>query len=468
MFFLLLLFCLVNSAANLLEDRLINAEKWILRSHSRTNLDIGYGPTVVTEGICHIVETIGDFCGNSIAKEYDAIVLDIQILGSIAPVLVWTIWDPSTIKWLNTDVLQVDFEINITTAYDFNLGDYLVKNQTARLREYITFLPNSPLITIGYTVHDESANKMFALSDSILPNSILCSALIFPACNRSNGQGGNYLTDTGFSSIDECISFMNTLSEQNNLCPYRDRSNTTNCRGLHAIAAFLRPDIHCSHTNGYTSMTCKDSCMPACSNCHQNAKCVALHTGIPNNFTTVYKCQCKQGFVGNGTYCEPKLCSYNQCPALPGSYECLTDGLCRCTETFTDQPENFGKNNLCICSNGQIVTNNSLPVCVPIGKCINHAWECQVQIVIGQINQVQCKHYGVNTFDLFKDCVCNFGFSGGFEYPCVCDSNNRRILWSNRFNSELCLSNIECTDNYHCVYPQTCHISSGQQIGQCN
>ena len=200
--FLFFCFCLIVNS-DLTSDRLLNAEKWINRTHSGQDMDIGYGVSVVTDGICHKVQTSGDFCGRDIAKEYDSVVLNIQILGSIAPILVWTIWNPSTIEWLTTDVLKVDFEMNITTAYDFNTGQYLVNNQTARLREYITFEPNSPLIKIGYTVHDISANKMFALADATLPNSILCSALIFPACNVSNGQGGNFLTNTGFSSVSE-------------------------------------------------------------------------------------------------------------------------------------------------------------------------------------------------------------------------------------------------------------------------
>lgn len=466
---LIFLFCLLNNInCDLQSQRFINAEKWIKRTHPG-QIEIGYGSDVVTPGICHIVQTVGQFCGQTIAKEYDSIVLFIEVLGSIAPIKVFTIWDPSTTQWLTNDVLQVDFEMNITTAYDYNTGQYLVQNQTARLREYITFEPSSPLITIGYTVHDTSANKMFALADATLPNSILCAGLIFPACNISNGQGGNFLTDTGFSSISECISFMDSLGTGFHPCPHPSKSNTTSCRSVHALAAFLRPDIHCQHVRPYDSVICKDSCLPACSMCDENADCIATFPGIPTNFTTVFKCKCRNGYVGNGTYCEEKQCSNNgKCPATKGSYECASSGLCKCTETFDNQPEGFGRNNLCVCPDGgQIITNNSLPVCVPIGKCLNDEWECKVQVDEGQINQVRCMTYGINTFTLFKDCVCNYGFTGGWEYPCKCDPS-RRILWSPSFNGELCLAQNECTVNWHCPESQSCSITQGQQIGLCD
>lgn len=464
LFFICLLLNICNS--DLVSDRLENAYLWLARSHSNSDMAIGYGPNVTTDNVCHMVQTVGDFCGRDLAKEYDSVVLDIQILGQIAPIIVWTIWNPSTIKWLTTDVLEVDFEMNITTAYDYSTGQYLVNNQTARLREYITFLQNSSLITIGYTVHDDSANKMFALSNSVTPNNILCEAIIFPACNVSDGQGGNYLTDTAFSTTTDCETFMNALTARTDPCPYESRSNTTACRILHGISAFLRPDVHCAHVRPYDSVVCTDTCLPTCSNCHQFAECIATHPGIPTNFTTVFECQCNNGYIGNGTYCEPIYCDKNNhCPALRGSYDCST-GLCKCTDTFVSQPENFGKNNLCVCPDeSNIYTNNSLPVCVPVGKCLNNQWECKVQVDAGQINQVQCMTYGVNTFATFKDCVCNYNYTGGWEYPCVCDPS-RREVWSTSFNGELCLSPHECTDDWHCTDPQTCYLNSGP-IGTC-
>lgn len=458
---LLLILCLWKASADLTEDRLANAKLWIDRSHSGTDMEIGYGETVTSEGVCHSVQTVGSFCGRDIAKEYDSVVLVIEILGSIAPVKVWTMWDQSTTRWVTTDVLIANFEMNITVAYDFVLGDYLVKNQTARLTEYITFQSNSSLITMGYTVHDASANKMFALAESLIPSDILCAGIIFPACNVSTGVGSNtYLPDTGFSTVGECIAFIDSLPAKS-LCPYQSRSQTAACRALHGTSAFILPSLHCAHVRP-VSMVCTDSCLPACANCHANAECIATHPGIPTNFTDVYECKCKNGYLGNGSVCVEKTCEYGNCPALYGSYDCTT-GLCKCTETFIAQPEGFGSNGLCVCPDGgQIVYNNSKPVCVPVGKCISEKWECNLQ----PYNRVSCQKYGNNTFSLLKDCICHYGFKGGFEYNCICESP-KRVLWSDTFNGEVCLSTIECTANWHCVYPKTCSISTGQQIGSC-
>ena len=120
MMFLVLLYVWSLVSADLVSDRVANAKLWIDRSHSQDDMLVGYSNAVVTEGICHFVETVGDFCGRFIAMEYDSVVLVVEILGGIAPVKVWTLWDQSTIKWLTTDVLRADFEMNVTTAYDFS------------------------------------------------------------------------------------------------------------------------------------------------------------------------------------------------------------------------------------------------------------------------------------------------------------------------------------------------------------
>jgi len=463
--FFIFIFFLNPIHSDLVDDRIINAKKWIDGSHSVEEMEIRYSTSVVIDDICHVVESTGDFCGRFIAKEYDSIVLVVKILSGIQPVIVWTLWDPSTIKWVGNDILQVDFEMNVTTAYDFTNNIYLVNNQTFRLREYITFVPNSDLIKLGYTIHDSSANKAFALVDAILPHSILCAGIIFPACNVSTGIGNQtYLTDTGYNNIEECITFLDNLENQFHPCPYAQRSNTDDCRNLHGISAFVLPSLHCAHVRP-NSAVCVDTCLPSCSNCHQNAECVASHPGIPTNFTVVYECQCKKGYIGNGTFCEPLSCdNHDKCPGLYGSYECST-GLCKCTETFNHQPEGFGTKNLCICPNdGQIVYNNSgIPFCVPVGKCLQNQWECNLQ----SYQQVKCATFGINTFTLFKDCLCNYGFSGGWEYPCHCDSS-KKIVYSSYHNGQVCLSTQECTENYHCTSSNTCHFQSGNPIGTCS
>lgn len=458
--FVFYLLCIANFVStSLITERYETAKIWILRTHSIGQLNDAYNETFTTDETCHITQDVGDFCPRLIAKEYDdALVISaINFLG-FAPVIVSTGYDASTTKFVATDVMQVDFIMNITTAFNFSTLQYDIIQQGFLMREYITFLPNSSKMLRGYTIQDPAVIKAFGKSS--FPREIICQLVIFPACNVSKPGGGTYLSDTGFATLNECNQFMANLAPIDP-CPFAQRSNTSDCRTLHGISAFLLPEVHCAHVKA-NSMVCTDSCLPACNNCDVNAKCVAAYPSIPLNFTPVYSCKCNNGYVGNGTSCTPKTCNYGNCPALHGSYECST-GLCMCTETFTHNPVGFGTNNLCTCSEGRIIQNNSKPVCVPPGRCLKDQWECTDQVY----NRIKCDSYGYNTFTLFKSCLCNYGFSGNFQYPCVCDPS-KRIVWSNVFNGEVCLASNECTIDWHCTYPKHCTFVPGQQIGKCN
>lgn len=444
---------------DLLADRMANVKTWIDRSASPANMNLAYNANVVNmTTIFHTVRTVGNFGPGIIAEEYDRLVTDLVYLIGYSPVILGIVYDPTTTKWIDTDTLQVDYTIAITTGAIFVPSfSYAYSQSGFRFTERIVFDSNSKLIKLGYTIQDIAADKLFALTSSQLPPEFICAGVIFPACNVTNATGYNYLQDTGFASLTDCITFLYSLSP-NNPCPYSQRSNTAACRALHGFSSFFLPNIHCSHVKPI-SMACKDSCLPACANCDTNARCVPTFPVITNN--PVYVCQCNNGYVGNGTNCVAKTCLYGNCPALYGSYDC-TSGRCACTETFTPVPTIANNsNNLCSCSApSKIVYNNSKPICVPQGRCIKNQWECNLQTY----TRVKCLPQD-NTFTLFGACICNYGFLGGWEYPCTCPAN-KRVVWSASLDGDACLSSNECTVNWHCQ-TNNCAIVPGQKVGIC-
>lgn len=445
--------------ADLISQRLVNAEKWNLRSKSSIDLHTAYATIVNYSTIVHAVQGVGFFGPGIIAEEYDSLVTDLAFIIGYAPVTFPFLgFDLSTIRWISNDILRVDYTIRISTGY-VN-GSYIFNNQEFRQTEYVIFDRNNSLINLGYTIQDKDASTMYAITAASYSPFVTCAFFIFPACNVTNSSGYNYLQDTGFSSVEECIGFLSSLPATQP-CPYELRSNTTGCRALHALSSFFLPNVHCAHVKR-NSGVCRDACLPACANCDVNAKCVDIGSP-PTDLSPIYQCKCNNGYVGNGTVCTAKTCSNGNCPAPQGSYNCST-GKCMCRDSFVHQPTATG-NNLCAClpPNKQFWLGN-VPTCLPPGRCIddNNRYMCNLQ----QFSEVTCAPME-NVFNPLGKCVCNYGFSGGYEYPCSCSAPKRR-LWSNSFNGFVCLNITECTVNYpDCVYPKTCNIPSGQKVGQC-
>jgi hypothetical protein len=457
---LFIFLCLFYSslATDLLAQRLANAEEWNLRSRNSATMLIAYNTIVNYSTIVHAVQGVGYFGPGNIAQEYDSLVTDLAPLIGFAPVIFPFLgFDISTTTWVSTDVLRVDYQIKISTGY-VN-GQYVFNDQEFRQTEYVTFDSNSSLINFGYTVQDKDASTMYALTTAAYTPLITCAYFIFPACNVVNGTGYNYLQDTGFSTVEQCIGFLSVLPPTQP-CPYDLRSNTTSCRALHALSSFFLPSVHCSHVRP-DSMVCQEACLPVCSNCDVNAKCVDV--AVPPVVAPVYQCQCNNGYVGDGTTCTVAFCSnIGKCSALKGSYNCST-GICMCRDSFLHQPT---ESNLCDClaPNEQYWLNGE-SFCLPPGRCINDAnrYMCNLQ----NFNEVQCLPMN-NSFNPLGKCVCNYGFSGGYEYSCSCSSPNRK-LWSNSFSGFVCLNTTECTTNSpDCTPPQTCHIQVGQKVGTCS
>jgi hypothetical protein len=453
LFLLFSLFLLCN--ADLTSDRLTNAQLWITRSSNPITMAQAYSPSVVDfPNIFHTLDDVGNFGPGFVAEEYDSLVTNLVFILGYNPIVLASTFDPFTTQWVDNNTLLVKYSTAVTAGANFTPGlTYKYVNNVVRNTEVIVFNNNSSLIRLGRTTQDPAAIKLFAAVNSELSVFEICG-IIFQACNVTNATGYNYLSDTGFADFGSCVGFLLSLPP-NNPCPYPQRSNTRDCRRLHAFSSLFLPNVHCSHVKP-ASMVCTDSCLPSCSNCDPNAKCVPEFPviNVPN---PVYKCQCNNGYVGNGTVCTPKNCSFGNCPALFGSYECST-GLCMCTESFTQNPTG---SSICTCpSPSQIFYNNSKPVCVPQGRCIDAQWQCNGQ----SYTQVKCVSVN-NTFSLFNACVCNYGFNGGWEYPCSCPVG-RRIVWSNTLNGDVCLNSTECTANWHCS-TNRCSISPGQQVGTC-
>ena len=458
-----------DATQTLLDQRYANAKIWQLRAIGGVPaMTAAYGPTVVNfPVIFHNVQGVGNFGPADVALEYDFLVPGLEPILGYAPVTLFPLWDINTTKWVAPDTLQVDYTITISVGYNPATATYAFANQVYRAREYIVFMANSALINLGYTINAPGAMVMFDLVANTLPAEVLCG-IIFQACGLNPYTNLSYLADTGFASFNDCYAFMAQLPTAQP-CPYTQRSNTTACRQLHAFSSFFLPSVHCSHVRP-NSAVCRPQCLPQCSNCDVNAKCVATYPNIPqtpDSFKPVYVCQCKNGYIGNGQNCTPILCSSKgRCPAPAGTYSCsAADNRCECGSTFTAQPALLGADDsLCACpAPSTVYWYNKEPVCVTQGHCLSDTarYMCNLQ----EYNQVKCLPQK-NSFDTDSLCMCNYGFVGGIEYPCSCASGRRQV-WSTVMKGDVCLNTTECTENWHCVSPQVCTGVSSDTVGRC-
>lgn len=471
MLFLSLLVALICSvvSGDLITNRIINAQKWIERSQGFALTQAAYGPTVVNYStIYHRVDFAGPFGPGDLALEYDLIVNGLEALIGYNPVLLRPQWDASSTRWISTDILRVDYVLGISTGFDTTTRKYAIVQEDFRFVEYIVFDSNSALINTGFTVQDEGANVLFTLTGATIPVETICGGFIFPACSQINPATNNsYITDTGFTSVIDCITALSEIATLPQICPYPQLDNTNACRARHALTSFFLPSYHCSHVKK-VSPVCLSQCLPSCANCHADATCVATYPNFPNtqaSLKPVYVCKCKNGFFGNGTSCAPVQCSNNGCPSSPGSATCV-NGQCKCGASFTHQPAlPLSERDLCGCpESSETHRINSELICIPKGRCIDDASRhvCREQ----RQNQVKCVAVN-NTFNAFAACRCNYGFNGGWEYPCTCAAD-RRIVWSVELDGQVCLGQNECTaDRPHCSSTQVCKIQSGQKIGLC-
>lgn len=459
----------LQSNATLLQQRMANAQIWILRALSKAAMINCYNSVVNYSTIFHTVRGIGNFGPGVVAFEYDYLAVGLVDIIGYAPVVFTSyVYDPSTTQWVTPDVLLVDYSSSVLTGFNTTTFQYKYNESGFRNQEYIQFDANSALINVGYTVNDPGALKMFQLTDATLTPPEICYVAL-QACNVTNTSGYNYWTDTGFTDIVDCITTLSVIQAIKSSCPYPERSNTTSCRVLHSFGALFLPSVHCAHVKR-DSLVCKEQCLPACANCDINAKCVATFPDFPNtptSFNAVYQCQCQNGYIGNGLTCAADLCAFGtNCPSHSGTYSCsnTTGNLCLCNPSWTAQPSvPIANNSLCVCPapNTALWYNGSY-VCLPQGRCIND----NARYMCTQPNNfVKCV-LQVNDFNPLGLCLCNYGYNGGVEFPCSC-ATGRRQIWSNALDGKVCLNATECTEQDDCGRSQTCVIPTGAKIGAC-
>lgn len=442
---------------SLLQRRYETATVWRRRVFSAEAMDLAYSDEYTVPETCHVVRQVGDYCPRDHAKEYDNIVVTLEAVMGFAPAkLTPDEFDIHSTEWVSENTLKVDFYGRLQSAYAN--GVYRVDGRF-RFTSFLNFIPGSHKIINCYSINSPEVLKAYDYAASFVQASDVCINLIWPACSR---PGMNYLNDTGFTTIEECIAYTSSLPIKGT-CPYNQRSKTQACSELHAISSILLPDVHCQHVSP-TSEKCQDTCLPACSNCDVNAKCIPVINSI-NDPTPTFKCECNVGYSGNGQTCKKEMCSYGNCNAPAGSYDCSGDNQCKCHESFTHNPEN--PNKLCVCPEGSKIRwiNGSKSICVPNGRCVNGQHECPQRY-----NQVRCIPEK-NTFSTMNECVCNHGYFGGRDYPCACPAPKRE-LWSNRQQGDLCLTPDECTEDWHCDHPRRCSLSlfpgsPSSAIGEC-
>ena len=457
----------IEDANQLQQSRNDLARRWILRANNESLMTEVYA-TNCDPTMGHGYKGTGTFAPSFIALEYEMTVFVVAQIFGFVPTIVQTFFDPASVIMTGPDTMQIFYFINFTTG--FNGVGYSISG-IFRAVDYIQFAPGTTTILFVYSDFSDAFLRasLIAAGAAATPQGV-CQ-FIYISCNGSDALGGPrpYINLTNYTSMDDCVNDLTSLAKSP--CPYPAQSHSGQCKLIHALSAAFVPTVHCPHTRKYNSTVCFDQCLPQCASCDVNAECVGSVPGIQSNdFTTVYYCQCKPGFVGNGNTCTPLACtggSHNLCPAATGSYNCTT-GSCTCTKTFDYNPSNYSNNNLCTCPSPKKTqwTDAGQFSCVDQGGCVddNHRWMCSSMWGF-DYNQVTCQPLAGNFWTYFNYCRCNYGFGGGINFPCTC-SNSSRVLWSPTFNGEVCLNQTECTENWHCT-TNHCVKQPGQQVGTC-
>lgn len=471
MFFAVFFVAIVG--ADIFEDRIAKMSLWNHKTDSPAAMTIGWNDSIVTCNMCLHIQNIGRFCdncppGDANGEGYARITTDILILAGFSPVRSTLYNDRGMFHWDTSspdyDIAVADNLVNQSVGWNFATQSYTYKIEGALDREYLYYAKGSSVLFDNYVVQDAGKIKMQELNSAAQGSAQICNTVI-NACNRTI-NGVNYLADTGYTSHADCVAFFNTLPASNE-CPYPYLDDTSTCRGLHATGSWILPHIHCKHTRR-VSTVCRKQCSPWCDNMHPNAACVAKYPGLPYNRTVQYTPECKNGYIGNQTHCEPKFCNaQGKCPGLErGSYDCST-GLCMCTSTFTHVP-NDPNGEICQClSPSRTFTNDSDPqerkVCVPEGRCFNgDSSQCKIQ----NANQVNCVPLGLNIYSPFEHCRCKYGYLGGSTHTCLCPEGKREV-GSDLHDGKICIGETECTEDRHCEHG-SCTIEAGQPAGHCN
>lgn len=441
----------------LLSQRMAALQVWVSRAASPVLTGQAYSqysdPAIVT----HTVRDVGSFGpGAFLAAEYDGTLFVPGVYG-VPSLILRPTFDPSTLRWIDQDTVQVDYVLNVSALYNPTLQQYTAIANGLRFRDIFVFVPNTSLVKLDYGIQDPYGARVFEADAAAISPEQLCGLLFF-ACTRTPED----YAAMGFTDFPGCVAFASALiNGPPSVCPFPFKSNTTFCRILHGISSIELPSVHCPHVRPFDSMVCRDQCLPACNGCSANAHCTAV---FPNIFTTQYKCTCNDGYTGDGYTCTANTCTTaNDCNDNPNQLTC-TNGICKCRPSFTWNSTNT-QGDVCQCVDGRVYSNGSNgPVCIPTGRCIQDN-QCQAQ----NPETVKCVQYEPVTqySPPFGACKCNYGYQGGWEYPCSCPAPKREVN-SISANGKICIAANECTEDRHCPQPNgRCQAIAGAPVGTC-
>ncbi|AGD93056.1 putative EGF-like domain-containing protein [Megavirus lba] len=440
-------------------DRLEILKIWVARTNYNRSyiLDIYESlatPDTLADGSVNeylhqfIVAGFASYSANSVAAEYSLQAVD------PANIHLFSELDVASINW---QADNVSAWYNIITNYSLAgfpgspVLDGFVNYQ------YVRFVPCSTEIWIDISNQDPLVATYLAAGESN-HNAIEICNIIIPSCTGVNQV---------YASNESCIEYMSSVVTHQSFCPGGLIANSSGCHYFHALAARDFPEVHCQHVRPYDSPVCQDFCLDqGCGDCDTNAECVFV-TGN-GKLIPEYQCQCKPGYVGNGTHCTAVSCNISsECPSNY-NYGVCTSGLCGCSYSngfkWVPDVESVSQNNACQCSaNETVYWNNGVPECIPIGRC-REVWQCPQAAT--QFTSITCTKYGNNVLIPFNTCLCNYGYDNpGFSHYCQCSSPKREV-WSGSRQQTLCLKPTECTQNIDCV-SNDCVIPTGEWLGTC-
>lgn len=395
-----------------------------------------------------VIDGFGAFIGIIVAQEYAVLASDPNNFQ------LHNILDIASVSWIDDDTVLynaiVDYKLNFVPGKP-ELAGFL--NQ-----QMIIFEPCTPYVYYDYSRQDPLIARYIVFVEQQTPAVNICTT-IMTSC-----LGNNQV----YESFEDCVTYLTGVANNPNPCPGGQIGNTTSCHYFHAGAASVSEEaatIHCQHVRPYDSPTCQDFCLQeGCGNCHQNAHCEFVTPF--GQLTPEYGCVCNEGYTGDGVEsCIPNTCTAAwQCPSNY-NYVLCSNGLCKCKSGFywNTSVEAEQDQNVCACGPDEFVNwYQGEPECIPVGRC-RERWHCPQE----DYNSIKCLPYKSNPLIPYNSCLCNYGYENlGFKYDCICASNKREV-WSTSQNGKLCLEISECTENWHCEWPKTCHISEGEWLGNC-
>lgn len=503
--------CSLSKAA-LREARLAAARDFITKTNVNATNSVDIIEYYMTPDAVQIIQTVGAFGPPVlIVEEYQLILhqeppsIKLNSSGIIDGSEVWI--DDDNLFFAYRDAFKQDF---YGTRQGLTVGGYNLVNY-----EVLTFVsdPCLPIkIKRDYITPDPYAygvQNQAGIAQTQGPESLdfLCG-LIQTAC-----PVGTPLQQ--YATKDQCVNFLLTIprNTEQTFCPYGfGGSNSTMCRLLHLSLAFIDGATHCPHL-GPDSMPCTDNCIEVCSSCVIPASSsptgypiadptTNAYCGTSINYTNVeniqtFECKCRDSTISRDDispiadrkYCQPITCTADyQCPVKYGTATCV-EGKCvpRGGFVWDSSMKSYVQKNMAKCPYGdnRVFWKDGLPFCVKPGYCLQQPdpstrWQCASNNGgSNDYNTVKCLPLDTDDFGIpqyVKDllgprpygCLCNYGFLGGYEYPCYCPVG-KNVQWLN--GDKVCLSPGECTQNNQCPTSSSgskhCVFTAGNPIGQC-